>query len=102
LSACIRGASLFRYDHAGNVVALHYRLKDESWRYYPQGAKVHPLVIGKLVPGDTVYVFESYWDAFAFMDKFGKYRHHHHAAQATARSLRRLYHKTRGLSLDAE
>jgi hypothetical protein len=61
------------HDRAGNVVACHYRLKDGSWRYYPQGAKVRPLVIGELVPGDTVYVFESYWDAFAFMDKSGEY-----------------------------
>ena len=28
------------HDRAGNVVAAHYRLKDGSWRYYPQGAKV--------------------------------------------------------------
>jgi hypothetical protein len=56
------------HDWARNVVAVHYRLKDGSWRYYPQGAKTRPLVIGELVPGDTVHVFESYWDAFAFMD----------------------------------
>ena len=61
------------HDRDGNVVACHYRLKDGSWRYYPQGAKVRPLVIGKLVSGDTVYVFESYWDAFAFMDKSGEW-----------------------------
>ena len=36
------------HDRAGNVVAAHYRLKDGSWRYYPQGAKVRPLVIGEL------------------------------------------------------
>jgi hypothetical protein len=60
------------HDHAGNVVAIHYRLKDRSWRYHPQGARVHPLVIGELVSGDTAYVFESYWDAYAFMDKSGE------------------------------
>jgi len=60
------------HDRAGNVVACHYRLKDGSWRYYPQGAKMRLLVIGELVNGDTVYVFESYWDAFAFMDKSGE------------------------------
>jgi hypothetical protein len=60
------------HDRAGNVIAAHYRLKDGSWRYYPQGAKVRPLVIGELVPGDPVHVFESQWDAFAFMDKSGE------------------------------
>jgi hypothetical protein len=34
-------------DRAGNVIAAHYRLKDGSWRYFPQGAKVRPLVIGE-------------------------------------------------------
>ena len=59
-------------DQAGNVVACHYRLKDGSWRYYPQGARTRPLVIGELVAGDTVHVFESQWDAFAFMDVSGE------------------------------
>jgi hypothetical protein len=53
-------------------VAVHYRLKDRSWRYHPQGTKVRPLVIGELAPGDTVHVFESPWDAIAFMDKSGE------------------------------
>jgi AAA domain/CHC2 zinc finger len=56
------------HDRAGNVVAVHYRLKDGSWRYYPQGAKVHPLVIGELIAGEPVHVFESQWDCFAFLD----------------------------------
>jgi hypothetical protein len=60
------------HDRAGNVVAVHYRLKDGSWRYFPQGVTVRPLVIGELASDDTVHVFESYWDAFAFMDKSGE------------------------------
>jgi hypothetical protein len=60
------------HDDAGKVVAAHYRLKDGSWRYHPQGGKVSPLVIGELVPGDSVHVFESQWDAFAFMDASGE------------------------------
>jgi len=60
------------HDRAGNPVACHYRLKDGSWRYFPQGAKVRPLVIGELSPSDTVHVFESQWDGFAFMDKSGE------------------------------
>jgi putative DNA primase/helicase len=59
-------------DRGGNVVALHYRLKNGSWRYHPQGAKVRPLVIGQLVPGDPVHSFESQWDGFDFMDKSGE------------------------------
>ena len=60
------------HDHMGNVIAVHYRLKDGSWRYFPQGVKVRPLVIGELVPGDMVHIFESQWDAFAFMDNSGE------------------------------
>jgi hypothetical protein len=60
------------HDRAGNVIAAHYRLKDGSWRYHPRGAKTRPLVIGELVPGDTVHIFESQWDAFAFMDASGE------------------------------
>jgi Protein of unknown function (DUF3631) len=60
------------HDRAGNVVACHYRLKDGSWRYYPEGVKTRPLVIGELIPGDPVHVFESQWDAFTFMDKSGE------------------------------
>jgi hypothetical protein len=57
------------HDDTGDVVAVHYRLKDRSWRYYPQGTKVRPLVIGELVAGDPVHAFESYFDAFSFLDK---------------------------------
>jgi len=60
------------HDRAGNVVAIHYRLKDGSWRYFPQGTEVRPLVIGELVAGKPVHVFESQWDAFAFMDVSGE------------------------------
>jgi AAA domain-containing protein/CHC2-type zinc finger protein len=56
----------------GAVVAAHVRAKDGSWRYSPKGAKVRPLVIGELLPGDTVHVFESQWDAFAFMAVSGE------------------------------
>jgi len=60
--------------HADNreVVAAHIRAKDGKWFYEPTGAKVRPLVIGELVVGDTVHVFESQWDAFAFMDARGE------------------------------
>ena len=60
------------HNPAGDVVACHYPLKDGIWLYYPKGAKVRPLVIGELVPGALVHAFESYWDAFAFMDKSGE------------------------------
>lgn len=60
------------HDHAGNVVAAHYRVEDGSWRYFPQGVTVRPLVIGELIAGDPVHVFESYFDAFVFMDLSGE------------------------------
>jgi hypothetical protein len=60
------------HDGAGNVAAVHYRLRDGSWRYYPPGVKVRPLVIGELVAGDSFHVFESQWDTFAFLDSSGE------------------------------
>jgi hypothetical protein len=60
------------HDRTGKVVAVHYRLKDGSWRYCPQGAKAHPFVIGELIVGEPVHVFESQWDAFAFLDVSGE------------------------------
>ena len=60
------------HDREGNVVAAHYRLKDGSWRYFPQGVTLRPFVIGELSPGDTAHVFESQWDAFTFMDISGE------------------------------
>ena len=60
------------HDRAGRVIAIHYPLKDGSWRYYPQGAKTSPFVVGELLAGNPVHPFESYWDAFAFMDKSGE------------------------------
>jgi putative DNA primase/helicase len=61
------------HDAKGHTVGAHARAKDgENWFYFPKGVKVRPLVIGELQPGDTVYVFESQWDAFAFMDVSGE------------------------------
>jgi hypothetical protein len=60
------------HDRTGNVVAIQYRQKDGSWRYHPQGIRVRPLVIGELVDGDPSHIFESQWDAFAFMDLSGE------------------------------
>jgi hypothetical protein len=66
------GAIAFPVIENGKVIAAHCRSKGGGWRYYPKGAKVRPLVIGESVPGDPVHVFESQWDAFAFMDKSGE------------------------------
>jgi AAA domain len=56
----------------GKVVGTHFRLKSGDWNYAPTGIKAQPLVIGELIAGDRVLVFESQWDAFAFMDKSGE------------------------------
>ena len=58
-------------DGAGSVVAAHYRQKDGSWRYYP-GTKARPLIIGELLDGEAVHIFEGQWDCFAFMDVSGE------------------------------
>ena len=41
-------------------------------RYFPSGINTRPLVIGDLLPGGTLHVFESQWDGFAFMDASGE------------------------------
>jgi AAA domain-containing protein len=55
----------------GSVVGAHYRLKDGSWRYFPHGIRTVPLIVGELVPGDHVHLFESTWDGLDFLDKSG-------------------------------
>jgi len=60
------------HDQTGNVIAAHYRLKDGSWRYFPQGVTVLPLVIGDLVAGEPVHGFESTWDGLDYLDKSGE------------------------------
>lgn len=59
-------------DQSGKVVAAHYRLKSGDWQRYPTGFKTRPIIIGELIAGEPVHVFESQWDAFAFMDKSGE------------------------------
>jgi hypothetical protein len=59
----------FRCHDSGSVVAAHYRLKDGSWRVYPYGVTMRPLVLGDISSASVVHVFESQWDAFAVADK---------------------------------
>jgi hypothetical protein len=61
------------HDAERKIVAAHVRQKDgKEWYYLPKGTKVRPLVIGDLIAGGPVHIFESQWDAFAFMDKSGE------------------------------
>jgi len=61
------------YDASrNNIVAAHVRAGDGNcWFYHPQGTGTTPLVIGKLIPGEVVHVFESTWDGLAFLDVSG-------------------------------
>ena len=61
------GCVAFPVHDNGGVVAAHVRAKDGAWYFTPKGTKTRPLIIGELLSGDTVYVFESQWDALAFM-----------------------------------
>src|SRR6266852_281167 len=56
-----------------SVQRLH-RLSDPRWDWkgYPIGFKTRPIIIGELLPGEPIHIFESQWDAFAFMDKSGE------------------------------
>ena len=72
LVGLVRGCFAFPvHDHRGNVVAAHVEKKSGGWFYEPTGANTRPLIIGELLPGEPVHVFESQWDGFAFMDKSG-------------------------------
>jgi uncharacterized protein DUF3631 len=71
LIGSFNGHVAFLVHRDGQVVGVHYKVGD-NWGYYPKGTKTAPLVIGELVPGDSVHVFESQWDAFAFMDVSGE------------------------------
>jgi hypothetical protein len=55
-------------DESGAVVAAQVRRKDGNWFYAPSGTKTHALVIGNIISSQPIHVFESPWDAFAFMD----------------------------------
>jgi hypothetical protein len=61
------------HDCSRAVIGAHYRHWDDdgSWRY-PHGIKTAPLIIGELVAGQPVHIFESQWDGFAFMDESGE------------------------------
>jgi hypothetical protein len=54
----------------GRVIGAHYKV-GKDWFYAPKGIRVQPFVIGELVAGDQIHVFESQWDAFALMDATG-------------------------------
>ena len=67
-----KGHIAFPVHENGKVVGAHYKPKHGDKWFYTDGVKTLPLVIGELAAGDTVHVFESYWDAFAFMDVSGE------------------------------
>jgi hypothetical protein len=61
----------------GKIVGVHYRLKPKNgdkadWLYAPTGINAAPMVFGEIAEGDTVHVFESQWDMFAFADCSGE------------------------------
>jgi Protein of unknown function (DUF3987) len=65
------GHVAFPVTDNARVVGAHYKV-DNGWRYGPVGSKTRPFVIGELVAGDHIHVFESQWDGFAFMDASGE------------------------------
>lgn len=59
-------------DSQGVVIGLHYRKREDgSWRYHPTGTPTFPLVGGDLASTQTVWAFESQWDALAALDLAG-------------------------------
>jgi CHC2 zinc finger len=63
----------FSVHNNGTIVSTHYRLKDGSWRYHPQGTKTAPFILGDLTHAKEIHVFESQWDMLAFADRTSNY-----------------------------
>jgi hypothetical protein len=59
------------HGDGGVVVSAHIRLEIGKWIYKPAGQKTAPLIFGNPKTAGFVMVFESQFDAFAVMDKFG-------------------------------
>ena len=58
---------------AASIVAAHHCPHGtKDWLQLPKGHDASPLIFGELIPGDRVQVFESTWDALAFLDKSGE------------------------------
>ena len=59
------------HGDGGSVVSAHFRLDNGIWNFKPKGHKTAPLIFGNPKTAGFVMVFESQFDAFAVMDKFG-------------------------------
>ena len=59
------------HGDGGAVVSAHFRLDSGIWNFKPKGHKTAPLIFGNPKTAGFVMVFESQFDAFAVMDKFG-------------------------------
>ena len=58
------------HNDAGAVVGFHYRTGKEAPAWLVEGGcRMRPLLIGDGKTADSVFVFESQWDAFAVLDK---------------------------------
>jgi hypothetical protein len=68
-----KGCIAFPVQNEGTVAGVHYRLEDGSWRYYPYGMNTAPLILGQLKTAERIYLFESQWDMFAFIDRTNTY-----------------------------
>jgi hypothetical protein len=55
----------------GLVVSCHVKLTNGNWIFKPEGQSTAPLIFGEAKAAGSTLTFESQWDAFAVMDKFG-------------------------------
>lgn len=59
-------------DHDRQIIGAHVWLREKrQWFFKPDGIHTTPMTFGELHKCDCVHVFESQWDAFAFIDKTG-------------------------------
>jgi hypothetical protein len=74
LIGCYQGNFAFPVHGAkSEVAAIHYKVPDNGWRYYPHGAETAALIVGNPVESIYTLAFESQWDAFAVLDRLHAY-----------------------------
>src|SRR5262249_27451218 len=67
------GCIAFPVEIDGEIVGVNVRSRNGNWFYKRDGITAMPMVFGELVAGEPVHLFESTWDALAFMALTGEW-----------------------------
>jgi hypothetical protein len=68
-----QGRCAFPIQNNGSINACHCcEFGTKNWLCLPKGNNIAPMVLGELVPGEHMNVFESTWDGLMYLDKSGE------------------------------